>query len=246
MLCLSGFFISCEKTDDKMLEKEVFSSEVSVKSTSEMSVGELHNLYLVDLYEYLSEQDDLDAENISDYTRGFLQNLQYGDLAIEYYDYVLNEEAVDYNLSPEFKNEINNLNTILDGEDFIDFDAFETLVVNYQPIFISEQYEIDAWGYYSDILVHSTAYWNENLDKWDNLIDVPVTLNDKKPCKEGSWGKRLWCNTKKYVGADVAAGASQAVVLLLGPKPVTIGAVGGSALGGSVAAIFKDLIFSEE
>lgn len=131
-----------------------------------MSVGELHNLYWDNLYEYLSEQDDLDADNISYYTKHFMGNLENGNLAIEYYNYVLNDQPVDYNLSPEFKNEIHNLNTILDGEDFIDFDAFESLVVDYQPIFITEQYEIDAWGYYSDILVHSTAYWNENLDKW--------------------------------------------------------------------------------
>lgn len=166
MLSCSIFFISCEKTDEKRIEAENFSNEVSLKSTSGMSVGELHNLYLDNLYEYLSEQDDLDADNISYYTKHFMGNLENGNLAIEYYDYVLNDQPVDYNLSLEFKNEIHNLNTILDGEDFIDFDAFESLVVDYQPIFITEQYEIDAWGYYSDILVHSTAYWNENLDKW--------------------------------------------------------------------------------
>lgn len=78
------------------------------------------------------------------------------------------------------------------------------------------------------------------------LIDIPVTLNDKKPCKEGSWGRHLWCNTKKYVGADVSAGASTAIVLWLGPNPVTIGAVGAAALGGSVAVVIKELVFAEE
>ena len=162
ILCISTYL----SAQSILIEAENFSNEVSLKSTSGMSVGELHNLYWDNLYEYLSEQDDLDADNISYYTKHFMGNLENGNLAIEYYNYVLNDQPVDYNLSPEFKNEIHNLNTILDGEDFIDFDAFESLVVDYQPIFITEQYEIDAWGYYSDILVHSTAYWNENLDKW--------------------------------------------------------------------------------
>src|SRR5690606_26862307 len=143
MLSCSILFISCEKTAEKRIEAENFSNEVSLKSTTGMSVGELHNLYWDNLYEYLSEQDDLDADNISYYTKHFMGNLENGNLAIEYYNYVLNDQPVDYNLSPEFKNEIHKLNTILDGEDFIDFDAFESLVVDYQPIFITEQYEID-------------------------------------------------------------------------------------------------------
>ena len=68
------FFISSESTDNKMIETEVFSNEVIAKSSSVMSVGELHNLYLDNLYEYLSNQNDLDADNIDDYTRDFYAN----------------------------------------------------------------------------------------------------------------------------------------------------------------------------
>lgn len=82
-----------------------------------------------------------------------------------------------------------------------------------------------------------------NIDKWDNLIDTPVTLADKQPCKEGDWWKRTWCNVKRYGAKDTGAGATKIVVLLLESSAIVFGPVAGAALGASVGAILVDLIF---
>lgn len=191
----------------------------------------------------MEQQSDLDVKNIDSHTRQYFNSIDNGSDAIEYYNYVLNGQPVDYVLSDEFKNEIENLDISLQNADFENLNEFEDYVMNYTPIYITNSIELKGWSYYTDILTHSVSYWATNIDKWDNLIDTPVTLADKQPCKEGDWWKRTWCNVKRYGAKDAGAGATKIVVLLLESSAIVFGPVAGAALGASVGAILVDLIF---
>lgn len=185
------------------------------------------------------------ATNIHEYSKSFLSS-NYNQEASDYYTLTINGFDFNQQFSEEFKNEVDYLYYQLD-EGIIDFDNFSDFsnyMYDYNTKYIHTANDLKAWDVYVDIFVHSLGYWSINLEKWQNLLDQNNNhiLSEDKKCTEGSWLKRTWCNTKKFVGADVGGGASNVIGLLLASKAIVFGPVAGVALGASAAAVIIDLI----
>lgn len=232
-------------TDDTKEKNGSVEGNLLNKTAATPSIGELHNQGLENMYNYLSSIPDLNATNIHEYSKSFLSS-NYNQEASDYYTLTINGFDFNQQFSEEFKNEIDYLYYQLD-EGIIDFDnfsAFSAYMYDYNTTYIHTANDLKAWEVYVDIFVHSLDYWSINLEKWQNLLDQNNNhmLSDDKKCSEGSWLKRTWCNTKKFVGADVGGGASNVIGLLLASKAIVFGPVAGVALGASAAAVIIDLI----
>jgi len=197
------------------------------------------------MYLYLSSIPDLDADNIHNYSKSFLES-NYEEEASDYYSLTVDGFDFRSQLSEEFNNEIDYLYFQLD-EGLIDFDNFNDFnfyMNNYKTKFIHTKNDLEAWEVYIDVFVHSFDYWSTNIDKWKNLLgqDNNQILTNKKDCTQKSWVGRAWCNTKKFIGADVGSAASKVIITLAATEPVVFGPVLGAALGASAAAVLIDLI----
>lgn len=236
--------IACSN-DDK--NEELISEEGNLLTTNSAtpSIGELHNQGLDEMYLYLTGIPDLDADNIHNYSKSFLES-NYDEEASNYYSLVVDGFDFNSQLSEEFNNEIDYLYFQLDEGiiDFDNFNDFNSYMNNYKTKFIQEENDLIAWEVYVDIFVHSLDYWSTNLDKWENLLgqDNNQILTNKKDCTQRTWVGRAWCNTKKYIGADVGAGASNVIIALASQIAVVFGPVAGASLGASAAAVIIDLI----
>jgi len=247
LIFIAGFVGASCSNDDTKEKLNSEENSIMTKSSATPSIGELHNQGLENMYSYLSSIPDLNSTNIHDYSKSFLSS-NYNQEASDYYS--LTVDGFDFNqqFSEEFNNEIAYLYHQLD-EGLIDFDNFSdfsTYMYSYNTMYIHTTNDLKAWEVYVDIFVHSLDYWSTNLDKWQTLLEQNNAsnsiLNDNKKCSEGSWLKRTWCNTKKFVGADVGGGASNVIGLLLASKAIVFGPVAGVALGASAAAVIIDLI----
>ena len=222
-------------------------SPLPVKSAEHaMSVGELHNFYLDQMYQFFAQQETLNASTINQYAKEFFLTLDSSNLIIENYQYAIDAEVVNYELPLNFKLEIEALDNRLETADFTNLEEFKDFVGSYQPTQITDKDELVIWNYYTDVLSHSVTYWATNLEKWNNLFGITafsVMSADKPKCKEGNWWKRTWCNVKRYGAVDAGAAVTTAITLYFGPNPVTFMAVAGAGLGASAGAIIKDLIF---
>src|SRR5690554_4110646 len=161
LLFLSMCFItlfSCENENlgSLPLENETLSSpKSSIETTmSSMSVGELHNIYLDQMYDYLRQQVDLGPSTINEYSRNFFLTLEYSDLIYENYLYAVNNEVVEYYFPTKFNLEIENLHNLLEASDFTNINEFQVFVLAYVPQHITDQNERIAWGFYTDIFLH--------------------------------------------------------------------------------------------
>lgn len=245
LLIILGVFVlsGCENENsgNLPLDNETLSNpELSIETTmSSMSVGELHNAYLDQMYDYLRQQVDLGPSTINEHSRNFFLTLEYSDLINENYLYAVNNEIVEYAFPIKFNLEIETLHDQLEASDFTNINEFQEFVSAYVPQHITEYNELIAWGFYTDVFLHSGTYWATNLEMWESL--TPLANNDK--CKEGNWWKRTWCNIKRYGSIDAGAAATTTITLYFGPNPVTLMGVVGASLGASTGAIIKDLIF---
>ncbi|TPD73399.1 hypothetical protein [Flavobacterium microcysteis] len=241
--------LSCDSSDSTIEEKVISNqnedSELERKALSTMTAGELHNAYLDEMYAYLRGKGNISASNIHGYSREFFSTLEHSDLAMQNYMYTVNNRNVRYNFSSRLNFEIENLNRRLDNADFRNLNEFKNFVLSYRPQYIRDRNDFIVWGYYTDVFTNSIIYWATNLEQWARLANRNnLTDSADKKCKEGGWWKRTWCNVKRYGSVDAGGAAAEAVILLLGPNPVTIGAVAGAGLGASAGEVLKDLIFS--
>src|SRR5690625_8009224 len=92
----------------------------------------MHNIYLDQMYDFLKEQNGLSPLNIHQYSEDFFNTLEYSNSFNENYQYVINNENVDYELTENLNLEIQALQIILDNSDFEDFNEFQIFISEYE------------------------------------------------------------------------------------------------------------------
>lgn len=240
--------LSCENdnfgTVENALSVNSLMNKVSASSHSVTSAGELHNMHLDEIFDYLTAQHDLNSSNIDQYSHNYFNSIEYGNLATNSYNNVRANGEYDFEFSEDFINEMENLNLILETSDFANMEDFKNYILTYNPTFLEDENDLIAWEYYVDVFSHSFEYWAGNSHEWMGLVSGKFNLlsSEGGKCKDGGWWKRTWCNVRSFVVSDAAAAASNVIVTLIaGTNPVTFSAVAGAALGASAAAIIKDI-----
>lgn len=254
-ISISMLLSSCssDSISDNIALEELDSTHSNIENDFEstaynsVSAGEMHNIYLDQMYDFLKEQNGLSPLNIHQYSEDFFNTLEYSNSFNENYQYVINNENVDYELTENLNLEIQALQIILDNSDFEDFNEFQIFISEYEVNHINDENELIVFDNYIDVLYHSVIYWTANLDNWEGLLvdsSENIVYGAKDKCKKGNWWKRTWCNVKYYASIDAGGTASHIVINLIKVGgSVVFGNFVGAGVGASAGAVIKDLIF---
>lgn len=245
LLCLS-MIQSCdnENAETKIREdvvstnSKMVNSEASNKTNGSLSVGEMHNIYLQNMYVYLSNQNNLSPSNIDQHAYNFFETIENGNVASEYYQHLENNGQAYFQFSTTFQQEIQQFQLVLQNSDFVDMAEFKNFVSEYSPTYITNKNELIAWGYYTDVFTHSFDYWTNNIDGWKELFANNSSSASKFPICQIylSWWKRAWCNVISFVAIDAAGAGFYALGALISGMPIIFGPIVGASIGASINA----------
>jgi len=235
MIGLIGlFFVECsDQNADETQKQEFVSTDLGETGARTSSVGKEHNRILDEIFNHLNQVKGLNRENAREHVYDFFDTRFDQDLASVAKEYYEKYSDPNYNIyegvSPNFMINIQNLENMLDSSDFTGMQEFKNAVLGHTPTTLLSVQEQMMWNNYTDILVHSFEYWEENLDQWNNLLGP--NPGNVVHCS-GGWFKRFWCNAKKFAKADASAALGAALSGVT--SGTAIGIISGAA---SLAAV---------
>lgn len=163
---------------------------LSVKS---LSVGSLHNQYLDEFYQELSQIRGLDKNNIQYYLGQIFDRKRVDGQKLDPAEI----EKIRYNVLDE---ELKNLSEGIVKNKIKTDQQLRDYVSNYTPLNNFSSRERIIFNNSKDVLYYSAIYWKYNIKKWYDLTSEPLPSN--YVIYSWPWDE-IWDSVKRIVQKDV-------------------------------------------